>query len=196
MTWESYVKATYNLEGDGSLAFKCYEEVQKFVAAIRFTYTCNTEAVIRAISTQTSVQQRLRIYAKSCAQKALEYFQHQLESSLHIPMSAFKAVQVFNPHKLATLKPDVSHFNSLRVIPAFGDSELERLKAKLPTYIAKADGISSDLSALEWWKLNSTDLPSWSNGVKNILAIQPSSAAAESVFIAEYRIRRSARKFS
>ena len=97
-------------------------------------------------------------------------------------MSAFKAVQVFNPHKLATLKPDISHVNSLRVIPAFGDSELERLKAELPTYIAKADGISSDLSALEWWKLNSTDLPSWSNGVKKVLAIQPSSAAAERVF--------------
>ena len=86
-------------------------------------------------------------------------------------MSAFKAVQVFNPHKLATLKPDVSHVNSLRVIPAFGDSEFKRLKAELPTYIAKADGISSDLSALEWWKLNSMDLPSWSNGVKKILAI-------------------------
>ena len=118
------------------------------------------------ISTQTSAQQRLHIYAKSCVQKALEYFQHQLESSLQVPMSAFKAVQVFNPHKLATLKPDVSHVNSLQVIPAFRDSELESLKAELSTYIAKADGISSDLSALEWWKLNSTDLPSWSNGVK------------------------------
>jgi len=81
-------------------------------------------------------------------------------------MFAFKAVQIFNPHKLAALKPDVSHVNSLRIIPAFEDTELERLKAELPTYIAKADGISSDLSALEWWKLNSTDLPFWSTGVK------------------------------
>ena len=146
---EFFVKATYNLEGDGSQAFTCYEEVQKFVAAMRFTYAPNTEAVIRAISTQTSVQQRLHIYAKSCVQKALEYFQHQLESSLQVTLSAFKAVQVFNPHKIATLKPDVSHVNSLQVIPEFGDSELENLKAELPTYIAKADGISSDLSALE-----------------------------------------------
>ena len=179
---EVFVKATYNLEGDGPLALTCYEEVQRVVAAIRVAHTPNTEAIIRTISTQTSVQQRLRIYAKNCVQKALEYFQHQLESSLQVPMSAFKAVQIFNPHKLATLKPDVSHVNSLRVIPAFEDSELERLKAELPTYIAKADGISSDLSALEWWKLNSMDLPSWSHGVKKVLAIQPSSAAAERVF--------------
>ena len=127
---EVFVKATYNLEGDGPLALTCYEEVQRVVAAIRVAHTPNTEAIIQTISTQTSVQQRLRIYAKNCVQKALKYFQHQLESSLQVPMSAFKAVQIFNPHKLATLKPDVSHVNSLRVIPAFEDSELERLIAE------------------------------------------------------------------
>ena len=115
-------------------------------------------------------------------QEAYEYFQHQLESSLKVPLSAFKAVQIFNPHKLDTLKPDVSHVNSLRIIPAFEDSELERLKAELPTYMAKANGISSEVNALEWWKLNSLDLPSWSNGLKKILVIQPSSAAPERVF--------------
>ena len=112
---EVFVKATYNLEGDGPLAFTCYEEVQRVVAAIRVAHTPNTEAIIRTISTQTSVQQRLRIYAKNCVQKALEYFQHQIESSLQVPMSAFKAVQIFNPHKLATLKPDVSHVNSFEL---------------------------------------------------------------------------------
>ena len=111
-------------------------------------------------------------------------------------MSAFKAVQVFNPHKLATLKPDVSHVNSLRVIPAFGDSELERLKAELPTYIAKADGISSDLSALEWWKLKLNGfafLVKWSQ--KSLSNTAFLSCSRESIFIAEYRIRRSTRKF-
>ena len=53
----------------------------------------------------------------------------------------------------------------------FEDSELERLKAELPAYIAKADGISSDFSPLEWWKLNSLVLPSWLNGVKKVLVI-------------------------
>lgn len=32
---EVFVKATYNLEGDGPLFFTCYEEVQKVIAAVR-----------------------------------------------------------------------------------------------------------------------------------------------------------------
>lgn len=77
------------------------------------------------ISTQTSTHQRLRAYAKNCVQGALEYFEHQLESSLKVPLSAFKVVQIFNPHQLATLKSDISHVNSLQVIHAFEDIELE-----------------------------------------------------------------------
>ena len=179
---EVFVKATYNLEGDGPLAFTCYEEVQRVVAAIRGAHTPNTEAVVRDISTQNSVQQPLRVYAKKCVQPALDNFQHQLDSSLKVPMSAFKAVQIFNSHRLATLKPDVLHVNLLCIISMFKNGELERLKAELATYIPKADGISSDFSTLEWWKLNSLALPSWSNGVKKVLAIQPLSAAAERVF--------------
>ena len=41
---------------------------------------------------------------------------------------------------------------------------------------------SSDFSALEWWKLSSLALSSWSNGVKKVLAIQLSSAAAKKMF--------------
>jgi len=98
------------------LAFTCYKEVQKVTAATRVENTSNTGAVIRPISTQTSTQQRLRVYAKGCVQKALDYFQQQLESSLKAPMSAFKAVQNFNPHKLAA---DVSHVNqSIAIYPS------------------------------------------------------------------------------
>ena len=91
---------------------------------------------------ENSVPQPLRVYAKKCVQPAVDYFQHQLDSSLKVPMSAFKAVQIFNPHKLATLKPDVSHVYLLRIIPMFENGDLERLKVELPTYIAKADGIT------------------------------------------------------
>ena len=93
------------------------------------------------------------------------------------------AVRIFNPQKVAMLKPDVSHINTLRIIPFFKDEELEKLKAELPSYLAKVDGIRDELDPLEWWRLNATALPYWSNAVKKILTIQPSSAAAESVFI-------------
>ena len=140
---EVFVKATYNLERDGPLAFTCYEEVQKVIAAVRVAYTPNTEAIIRAVSAQPSTQLRLRVYAKGCVQKALEYFHHQLESSHCLHLKQFK-------YSIHTSLPDFSHINLLRVIPAFEGSELERLKAELLTYVAKADGISPDLNVLEW----------------------------------------------
>lgn len=179
---EVFVKATYNLEGDGPLSFTAYEEVNTVATAIRVAHTPNTEAVIRSISTQSSVQQRHRSYARSCMQPALNYFQNLLDSSLKEQISVFKAVRIFNPHKIAILKPDVSHVNSLKIVPFFKDDELEKLKAELPSYVAKTDGISDELGALEWWKHNAVALPFWSSAVKKILAIQPSSAAAERVF--------------
>ena len=134
------------------------------------------------MSSQLSVQQRHRSYAQSCMQPALDYFKELLDSTLKEQISVFKAVQVFNPQKVAMLKPDVSHVNALRIIPFFKDDELEKQKAELPSYLAKADDISDELDPLEWWKLNATALPYWSNAVKKVLAIQHSSAAAERVF--------------
>ena len=179
---EVFVKATYNLEGDGLLSFTAYEEVRTVAAAVRVAHTPNTEAVIRSMSSQLSVQQRHRSYARSCMQPALDYFKELLDSTLKEQISVFKAVRVFNPQKVAMLKPDVSHVNALQIIPFFRDDELEKLKAELPSYLAKADDISDELDPLEWWKLNATALPYWSNAVKKVLAIQPSSAAAERVF--------------
>ena len=75
------------------LAFTCYEEVQKIVAVVRVGHTPNAKAVIQAISTQTFTLQRLLAYAKSYVQGTFEHFKHQLESSLKVPLSAFKVVQ-------------------------------------------------------------------------------------------------------
>jgi len=58
-------------------------------------------------------------------------------------------VRVFNPHKIPMLKPDVSHVNALQVVPFFKDDEQ---KAELSSYVAKADDISSELAAFEFWK--------------------------------------------
>jgi len=179
---EVIVKATYNLEGDGPLSITAYEEVNTVAAAIRVAHTPNTEAVIRSISTQSSVQQRHRSYARSCMQPALDYFQNLLDSSLKEQIAVLKAVRIFNPHTIAILKPDVSHVNSLKVVPFFSNDELERLKTELPSYVAKTDGISDTLDVLEFWKRNAVTLPFWSNAVKKVLAVQPSSAAAERVF--------------
>ena len=155
-----------------------YEEVCTVAEAVRIAHTTNTKAVICSMSSQSSVQQRHRSYARNCMQPALDYFEGLLDSSLKENISIFKAVRIFNPQKVAMLKPDVSHVNALQIIPFFKNEELEKLKAELPSYLAKVDDISDDLDPLEWWKLNASVLPHWSNAVKKVLAIQPSSAAA------------------
>ena len=55
-------------------------------------------------------------------------------------------------------------------------------KAELPSYVAKADGIDPNFCRLRWWKSNSTTLPHWSALARQVLLVQPSSAAAERVF--------------
>ena len=152
------------------------------VEAVRVAHTPNTEAVIRSMSSQLSVQQRLHSYARSCMQPALDYFKGLLDSSLKENISVFRAVWIFNPQKVAMLKPDVSHVNALQIIPFFKNEELEKLKAELPSYLAKTDDISDDLDPLEWWKLNATVLPYWSNAVKKSLVIQPSSVLQKGCF--------------
>jgi len=70
-------------------------------------------------------------------QPALDYFQELLDSSLKEQILVFKAVRVFNLHKISMLKPDLSHVNALQVVPFFKDDELENLKANIPSYVAK-----------------------------------------------------------
>ena len=95
---EVFVKATYNLEGDGPLSFTAYEEVRTVDEAVRVAHTPNTEAVIRSMSSQSSVQQRHRSYARNCMQPALDYFRGLLDSSLKENISILK-LSGFSIHK-------------------------------------------------------------------------------------------------
>lgn len=66
------------------------------------------------------------------------------------------------------------------------DKIIQSLKDELPTYLNKAADIPDDFDTLtdtwSWWKSIATDLPSWSSAVRKLILIQPSSAAAETVF--------------
>ena len=60
------------------------------------------------------------------------------------------------------------------------DAVLEGLKPELPTYMAIADGVSTQVDKILWWKNRKNELPNWSRACKLVLLIQPSSAADES----------------
>lgn len=179
---ESFVKATYSLEGDGPLVFSCYEVIQTIVSSVQVGNTPNVQAVVRSLSVAPEIQQQLVAYARSCIQPGLDYFERQSQTSLKAPLAAFKAARFFCPHKLGLLKPTAADIDLLSAFPFLSPQELSSLKSELPTYLAKADDIGPTVDHLLWWKQYSTLLPGWASAAKKVLLIQPSSAAAERVF--------------
>lgn len=80
-----FIKATYNLQGDGVLVLKCYEELVKIRAAIRASYYPNLQAVARNSQPINQVaQQQLLEYAVSCVQPGFLYFQEKLGDDIDI----------------------------------------------------------------------------------------------------------------
>ena len=77
---------------------------------------------------------------------------------------------------------DGSDVDQLTSFPFVTTMMLPDLKAELPSYVAKAEGIDSGYCVLKWWKNASVDLPHWSVLARQVLLVQPSSAAAERVF--------------
>ena len=177
---EPFVKATYNLEGDGPLALTCFEIVDAVSAGIRVGHAPNVEAIARVRGAPLAKQQ-LVDHAKRCVQPGLDYFQHQLGSSLKGPLAAFKAARLFSPSKVHTMQPDAIAVDSLSAFPFLTD-HTAGLKAELPTYLAKAADVDPSFCPLEWWKINAPELPCWSAAVRKVLLVQPSSAAPERVF--------------
>lgn len=94
---EPFVKATYKLEGDGSLEFICYEAIQEVVTSIKVGNIPNVQAVARDISSSLTVQKILIAHAKQCIQPGIDYFNHQLGTSLKSLLMAFKASWMTNP---------------------------------------------------------------------------------------------------
>ena len=70
--------------------------------------------------------------------------------------------------------------NFVSVIPFFR-FHIE-LKVEFPKYLATAEDISPQMDKLKWWKKHEHGLPHWSQACRNVLLVQPSSAAAERVF--------------
>ena len=185
-----FVQATYNLEGDGPLVLKCYEQLEAVVQSIRIKHFPNTDAVINQLFSGQPVHitQQWRAYAESCVQNGFDYFCDRFGGILSSTVAAFKAARLFLPQKIRSLQPDASVVDTLRLFPFLDDNTLvESMKLELPTYLAAATDVESDSDTdpgdpLLWWKQHSTELPNWANAFCQVILIQPSSAAAECAF--------------
>ena len=180
---EPFVKATYRLEGDGPLALECYEIVATVQVAIHSNHYPNVTVLAQQFSGGNTVARNQFVqYAQSCVKPGQDYFNTQLQQSLKESLSAFKAARLLSPHKVTEMLPVASDVDQLSSFPFVSSSMLASLKAELPAYIAKADGIDNKYCALQWWKSNAAELPHWSALARKVLLVQPSSAAAERVF--------------
>ena len=60
---------------------------------------------------------------------------------------------------------------------------INALQEELPACVAAADGTEvKDGEHLQWWHRHKSCLPNWSDAVKQLVLVQPSSAPAERAF--------------
>ena len=111
---EPLVKACYKLEGDGPLAFECYEVISSINAAIQVCHLPNTIAVAKRLANSCTTEQNLVDYAKACIQPVYDYFHQKFYLELRPVVDAFKSARLFLPTKVNDLKPDVSTVDTLR----------------------------------------------------------------------------------
>ena len=178
-----FVKGTYKLEGDGPLALTCFEVIETITASIQSANYPNLCAVAERLSgAQPTNMQILLSHGQQCVQPAIDYFNGQLASTLQCPLAAFKAARFFSPQKMYDMQPNASCIDSLKLFPFYKTEEIERLKAELPLYLARASDVDTAINPLLWWKRNASDLPCWAAAAQKVLLVQPSSAASERVF--------------
>lgn len=75
---ERFVKACYNLEGDGILSLSTYELINTVVMGIQTAHWPNLSAVVKSLSQENAVQQQLMDYGRKCIGKGYTYFDQQI----------------------------------------------------------------------------------------------------------------------
>ena len=178
-----FVTTTYNMEGDGPLAFVCYESISALTAAVNIRNYPNLTSVCKDISSgNQTTEQSLIAYGQACVDPAIHYYKQRLNDSMKVPLQAFKAARLFVPSKVQEMNVNTQSVDSLAVFPFFDPLQLQHLKAELPNYIAACEDIDPSQDTLTFWRNHKSSLPNWSAAASKVAVLQPSSAAAERVF--------------
>ena len=98
---EPLVKATYQLEGDGPLAFTAYKEISFIQHTIANKHYPNVDAVAKQLSSTPQQLSQLLSYAAACVQPAHDYFATKFGTELAQMLDIFKLLyfrcKVFHP---------------------------------------------------------------------------------------------------
>ena len=182
---EPFVKGTYNLEGDGAMVLTTYEElvtIKNFIEVPNFpNLTSCASAMAKGNST---VEQQLVRYAKSCVQPGFNYYTAKFEGELKPLVSLFKVAWVFSPLKLKDTQVSTSTVDELvSTFPFLNTpSNVNGLKSELPTYMTPIEDINPSTDIIEWWFRHKAILPNWHSAFEKVLLIQPSSATVKRAF--------------
>ena len=178
------VESTYILEGDGTLAWQCYEQLMVIQNSIQVANLPNLVALSREVSGgNLAFAQQCYQYGVAAIQPGWEYFTQTVMGAMGPQVEIFKAARLFSPQQICQLRPVANDVDIVTSVAFLDDPALiANLKNELPMYLAKADGIDNDVDPIGWWKANEADLPFWSAAAKLVLLMQPSSASSERVF--------------
>ena len=178
-----FVRATYNLEGDGPLALTCYDAISALNMATRQAHYPNLDAIAAHIAAgDVQEESELLQYAKKCVEPGITYYFQQISTNMKTPLKAFKAARLFSPFRLTEINPSVANIDALAAFPFLTSVEIQALKQELPLYQAAAQDVDPSLDPLIFWKHHENDLPTWAKAARHVLLVQPSSAASERVF--------------
>ena len=184
--WVHFVKATYYLEGDGTLIFSCYEKLSAVVRTAAVDNYPNTVAVAQEIPNgNAAFRSQLIARAKACIQPGLQFYQQKFSGQFYETVRAFKSARLCCPVQVQSLTPTAESLQEFRSFPFIkDDAKIANLAEELPLYLAAAEGVTvtCENDKLTWWAAHEDALPHWSSLVKTLLLIQPSSASAERAF--------------
>ena len=107
----------------------------------------------------------------------------KMSNDLKCSCDAFKAAQLFVPHKVHEMQPIAADVDQLTALPFLDNAAvLHNLKAELSSYLAAACSAIASTDTLEWWESHHEDLPHWAAAVLEVALVQPSLASVERVF--------------
>lgn len=192
-----FVTATYDLEGDSGLSLTCYQRMQAVCNAcqvdIAQMHFANLHAVALDVagSNPDMTAAWAENYGRQSVRGAVHWFLQKFNVQFLSVMRAFKAARLMCPATVHTLGATPASVQQLRTFPFLDqDAVIDHLASELPLYLAEAEGTTfaeGNIKALadqkvKWWRDHAVVLPCWSEAVKKVLLVQPSSAAAERVF--------------
>ena len=97
---ESFVKCTYDLEGDGALVLVAYERIRALFHHVSLEHYPNVIAVAKDLSGSNSTHElQLITYAKCCVASAYQYFKEKFENDLKPVLEVFATARYFSPTK-------------------------------------------------------------------------------------------------